>query len=178
MALVIGFGLSNFALTDGRLFGAYRVGPWAAWPAVGANDPDPYTRAFMARNGALELGRSEGVQFVATTDSAGNPLRRACRYKIVGPTPVASFWTLVATSPSGVDIAPVGGLAGLESGRIGRTTDGMVPIYVSKALAPDNWLEIAGDGPFELVLTLYDTSNLSGVGDSVETLPTIAEEGC
>ena len=39
-------------------------------------------------------------------------------------------------------------------------------LYVSKTLAPLNWLEITGDGPFWLVLTLYDTTLFSGVGSN------------
>lgn len=178
IALAIGFGLSYFALTDGRSFGAYRVGPWAAWPSVGTSDPDPYTRAFMARNGALELGESEGVQFLAETDSTGHQLNRACRYRIEGTTPVASFWTLVAIDARGRDIASKDGPPGLMSSRISRADNGDMAIYVSRTLAPENWLEITGSGPFQLALTLYDTSNLSRVGGYVETLPAIIREGC
>ena len=159
-------------------FGAYRVGPWAAWPSVGAKAPDHYTRAFLARNGALQLGDSEGVQFLATTDSDGRPLDRTCRYRIDGTTPVASFWTLIATNADGVDIARPDGLAGFESSRIARANDGSLVLYVSRKLAPQNWLEITGDGPFQLNLTLYDTSTLSGVGSSVATLPAIIREAC
>src|SRR3990170_4069258 len=99
VALGIGFGLSWYALSDGRLFGALQVGPWAAWPEAGAPAPDPYTKAHLSRTGALQLGQSEGLQFIASTDSDGRPLLRNCRYRIDGATPVATFWTLVALDP-------------------------------------------------------------------------------
>ena len=51
-------------------------------------------------------------------------------------------------------------------------------LYVSRTLAPQTWLEIAGDGPFTLVLTLYDTPIFAGVGAGVETLPSILREAC
>ncbi|MBL8593796.1 MAG: hypothetical protein JNK01_14015, partial [Devosia sp.] len=89
VALVVGFGLSWYALSDGRLFGAIEIGPWSAWRDVGIPAPDPYTRAFIARSGALELGASEGIQFIATTDSDNRRLDRACRYRIDGSTPAA-----------------------------------------------------------------------------------------
>ena len=76
VALVVGFGLSYYALTDGRLLGALKVGPWAAWPAVGSASPDPYTRAYLARTGALQLGQGEGLAFTAADDSDGHPLDR------------------------------------------------------------------------------------------------------
>ncbi|MDB5562349.1 MAG: hypothetical protein JWN11_1767 [Hyphomicrobiales bacterium] len=179
IALVIGFGLSYFALSDGRLFGALRVGPWTAWPAVGMPAPDPYTRAYMARNGALQLGQSEGLQFVATSDSEGKPLDRRCRYRIDGSTPVATFWTLAATASDGINIARPGGPASIQSARIARANDGATVVYVAKRLSPRNWLEIAGDGPFSLVLTLYDTAAvLSGFAGGVDALPAILREAC
>ena len=59
VALAIGFGLSWYALTDGRLFGAAQLGPWIAWPRAGSPAPDPYTRAYLARSGALQLGQGQ-----------------------------------------------------------------------------------------------------------------------
>lgn len=178
VALAVGFGLSYFAVTDGRFFGAYRVGPWEAWPAVGSNRPDPYTRAYLVRSGALQLGLSEGLRFTALTDSDGRQLDRACRYRIDGRTPVASIWTLVPTARDGVNIARPDGPPAARSNSISRAQDGSLVVYVSRTLAPENWLEVVGEGPFQLVLTLYDTSVLGGVGSSVATLPAIIREGC
>jgi hypothetical protein len=177
-ALVVGFGLSYFALNDGRLFGAYRVGPWAAWPQAGTAAPDPYTRAHMARSGALELGQSEGLQFTAMTDSDGRPLDRVCTYRIQGTTPQATFWTLTAETADGVNIARPDSVLDMQSQRLARLRDGSILIYVSKALSPMNWLEIAGDGPFSLVLTLYDVAALGGVDDNIEALPAVIREAC
>ncbi len=177
-ALLVGFGLSWYALSDGRLFGTIEIGPWAAWRDAGSPTPDPYTRAFVSRNGALQLGASEGLQLVATTDSDGQPLDRACRYRIDGTTPVATFWTLVPTAPDGTPIARPGGPAGFNSGRIARAEDGSMQLYVSKTLSPFNWLEITGEGAFVLALTLYDTSSFAGVGPTVATLPSIIRETC
>ena len=55
IALGLGFGLSWYALTDGRYFGAAQIGPWAAWPRAGLPSPDPYTRAYLARTGAFPV---------------------------------------------------------------------------------------------------------------------------
>ena len=51
-------------------------------------------------------------------------------------------------------------------------------LYVSKTLAPLNWLEIAGTGPFSLVLTLYDTTLFSSASTGDTTLPSIIREAC
>lgn len=178
ISLATGFGLSWYALTDGRFFGAYQSGPWTTWLRAGTADPDPYTRAYLARNGALQLGLSEGVQFVATTDSDGQPLDRACRYRIDGTTPTATFWTLIPTDTHGTSIARADGPEGFHSARIARANDGSMQLYVSRTLAPLNWIEITGSGTFWLVLTLYDTSLFSGISSSQTTLPAVIREAC
>lgn len=178
VALSVGFGLSWFALSDGRLFGAYRIGPWASWPAAGSPAPDPYTRAHIARSGALQLGQSEGLEFIASTDSDGRALDRACTYRVHGTTPVASFWTLVAETADGANIARPDGVESMHSARLVRDGDGSATIFVGKALSPLNWLEITGDGPFVLALTLYDTAAFGGVGSGADTLPVIDREAC
>lgn len=178
VALAIGFGLSWYALTDGRLFGATQIGPWIAWPRAGSPAPDPYTRAFLVRSGALQLGQGEGLQFVASADSDGQRLDRACRYRIDGTTPTTTFWTLVPVAADGTNIARPDGPAGFHSARIARANDGSVQLYVSKTLAPLNWLEITGDGPFQLVLTLYDTTLFTGAGSGDNGLPSITREAC
>lgn len=179
VALAVGFGLSYYALTDGRLFGAVQSGPWIAWPDVGAPDPNPYTRGHIARDAALELGQSEGLQFVASTDSDGQPLDRACSYRLDGHVPVSTFWTLVAIDADWVNLAVPDGTMALRSSDIARTDDGALRIHVGSALAPDNWLELAaGTGPLRLVLTLYDTTALSGFNASSEIMPSLTRESC
>lgn len=178
VSLAVGFGLSWYALTDGRFFGAFAVGPWTAWPAVGRPDPDPYTRAYLARRGALQLGLSEGLQFIAATDSNGQPLERSCRYRIEGTTPVAAFWTLVPIATDGSIVARPDGPAAFRSTGIARAGDGSFVLYVSETLAPGNWLETVGEGRFELALTLYDTPITTGLGTGAVALPAIIREAC
>jgi hypothetical protein len=178
VALCVGFGLSWYALSDGRLFGAMRVGPWITWRDAGAPNPDPYTRAYVSRSGALQLGASEGLQFVATTDSDGQRLDRNCRYRIDGTTPIATFWTLVPIDADNKIVARPGGPAAFNSTEVARATDGSLQLYVSKTISPRNWIEITGDGQFSLLLTLYDTQSVSGAGAAPTTLPAIIREAC
>ena len=179
VALCFGFGLSWYALTDGKFFGTIDIGPWTAWRDVGNPAPDPYTRAFIARSGGLQLGTSEGLQFIATTDSDSRKLDRTCSYRIDGTTPVSRFWTLTAVEPqSGALITRADGPADVESDRLARAEDGSIELHVGKRLSPRNWLEITGDGPFSLVLTLYDTASLTGTGTEGASLPTIIREDC
>lgn len=178
VALVVGFGLSYLALTSWSPVGTMKVGPWVAWPEVGAPEPDPYTNAYLTRQAVLQLGRSEGIRFVAGTDSDGRTLDRNCRYRIDGSTPVAAFWTLMAVDEKGVDIARPDGMAEVVGTSLPRPADGSIEVRVSKRLAPGYWYEITGEGRFSLVLTLYDASIFSGLGSQVEKLPAILNEGC
>ena len=177
VALGVGFGLSYYALTDGRLFGVAQVGPWHAWPDVGASAPNPYTRGHLARTAAFELGQAEGLAFMATTDSHGDALTRDCVYRVDGKTPLATFWTLVATDEAGVNIAAPDVAPAMRSSSIARAEDGSIIINVGTRLMPRNWLELSGEGPFRLVLTLYDTAAFSGFSSDA-SMPTIIRGEC
>lgn len=176
VALGVGFGLSYYALTDGRLFGAVSLGPWTTWPDIGAPAPNPYTHGHITRDAALQLGRSEGLQFVASTDSEGNPLDLDCSYRVEGRVPVSTFWTLAAVDADWVNLAAPGTDAALRSSEITRLPNGALSVHVGTSLKPNTWLELTGSGPFSLVLTLYDTTALSSFASA--TMPYIIREDC
>lgn len=177
VALAVGFGLSYYALTDGRLFGAVHLGPWTTWPDIGVPTPNPYTRGHIAREAALQLGRSEGLAFVASTDSDGAALDLACTYRLDGRVPVSTFWTLMAIDADWVNLAAPDTDAALRSSELTRI-DGALQLYVGTALRPLNWLELAGSGPFSLVMTLYDTTALTGFTSADMVMPSITREAC
>lgn len=177
-AIITGFGLSYFSLDRGGLIGTMEIGPWVAWPEVGSPEPDPYTRAYIARSGALHLARAEGLRFTARVDSDGEVLSLACNYRIDGTTPVAAFWTLAATDMNGTAVTPVGMDLALNSFRLARDDDGSATLHVGPGLTAGNWLEVTGEGDFELVLTIYDSSVFSGIGAFENTLPSITAERC
>jgi hypothetical protein len=179
IALGVGFGLSWYAINDGRFFGAIQTGAWVSWTRAGSPEPDPYTRAFITRNATLQLGLAEGIELVATHDSDARRLDRNCRYRVDGHTPTSTFWTLLAVDETNGSIARADGPPGFHSNRISRANDGSMQLYFGKALSALNWIELTGDGPFKLVLTLYDTVIFSGVGASeTTTLPSIIRESC
>lgn len=177
VALAVGFGLSYYALIDGRLFGAVQLGPWATWPDIGSPSPNPYTRGHIAREAALQMGRSEGLVFVATTDSDGAMLDLSCSYRLEGRVPVSTFWTLVAVDSAWVNLAAPDTDVAIRSSEIARVND-QILVHVGTQLRPLNWLELAGTGPFSLVLSLYDTTALSGFTSADMIMPAITNEGC
>ena len=178
VALALGFGLSFAALEYGGPLGTYRDGPWIAWPDVGVARPDPYTKAHVSRTKALELARAEGIRFTATRDSDGQPLLLECNYRIDGKMPESAFWTLAATDGSGALAVQEHARMALVSGRILQFEDGAFVLHAGPALSSGNWLETRGTGSLVLVLSLYDTTMFSGLGNSDNHLPSISREGC
>lgn len=178
LAIIIGFGLSFYALTDGRIFATYSSGPWRAWPEAGVANPDPYTNAYLSRRGALQLGASEGIEFIADTDSDGEALLLECTYRIEGNLPLAAFWTLVGLSVEGANLAKSPDSQFIDSDHIAREADGSIMVRVSTQLSSGNWLELKGAGPYQLVLRLYDSNFRETTNTRGNAMPTIAREAC
>lgn len=178
VALVVGFGLSFFALDRGSLFGSKQVGPWVTWPNAGSANPDPYSRAHLARTPRLVLNIAEGIVFTAKVDSEGEPLSGKCTYRLDGATPQAAFWTLAATDASGSLVTPSLSAKNLISTKLVREDDNSAVVRVGSFLAPGNWLQIAPVETFELALTLYDAVDFAGLGRQDAVMPAISREAC
>ena len=72
------------------------VGAWKANLLAGSTNADMYTRASIALNALLALGRDETMYFVATHDDTGRPLKSHCSYRIEGTPPKARWWSITA----------------------------------------------------------------------------------
>lgn len=177
---VVGGGWSAwYALEAQEGVGAVTIGQWTTYPDLGTAEADPYTQARAARRGALVLGRTEGVVFVARHDAAGELLLRECSYQVQGGIAAARFWTLFAADSQFTPIRTRNGaLAALQSGSLVRGADNGFSIAVSPMAQPGNWLADAGSGPLYLVLTLYDSPAAGDLADSTLPLPTITKVGC
>ncbi|MBZ9674799.1 DUF1214 domain-containing protein [Mesorhizobium sp. ES1-1] len=159
--------------------GAIRIGQWTAFPDIGTSSADPYSKARVAREGVLALGRAEGLSFVAERDEGGAELRRECTYRIEGGFPTARFWTLYAADQSlGVVETGKPRLAALQSYGVVRQADNTVVISASRHPMPGNWLLTDGAGRMYFVLTFYDTPIASSTGLSDVSLPSIIKAGC
>lgn len=177
---IVGGGASVwYTLKANEGIGAVTIGEWTAFPSIGTADADPYSRARVAREGLLALGRAEGLAFTARADSSGDTLRRECTYRIEGPVPPARFWTLYAADPSGA-VVRGGALrpGALHSYQLIRLADNSVTISAGAHPAPGNWLALSGSGPMTLELTFFDTPIASGSGAADIVLPSIVREGC
>lgn len=177
---IVGGGASVwYTLKANERVGAVTIGEWTAFPSIGTPDADPYSKARVARDGLLALGRAEGLSFSAQRDSAGDALRRECSYRIEGAVPSARFWTLYAADATG-NVVPAGErrAGALHSYQLLRLVDNSVSIAAGAHPAPGNWLALSGAGPMTLVLTFFDTPIASSTGASDIQLPSIVKVGC
>lgn len=181
LVLAIGGGGASvwYALKAQEGVGAVTIAGWTAFPDMGTPDADPYSKARVAREGLLALGRAEGLAFSTQRDSSGERLRRECGYRIEGSVPSSRFWTLHATDDLGALIRPaIDRSPALQSLSLLRHGEGDVVVVVAPAPAPGNWLPISGRGGMSFVLTLYDTPVAASTGLSNITLPRIIRTGC
>ncbi|MER2537384.1 MAG: DUF1214 domain-containing protein [Rhizobiaceae bacterium] len=181
LVLAIGGGGASvwYALKAQEGVGAVTVDGWTAFPDMGTPEADPYSKARVAREGSLALGRAEGLAFNAQRDSSGERLRRECGYRIEGSMPSTRFWTLHAVDAQGAliragfDRAPA-----LQSLSLLRADGGGIVIAAAAQPAPGNWLPLSGKGDMSFVLTLYDTPIAASTGLSDIRLPRIVRMAC
>jgi hypothetical protein len=181
LALAVGGGAGSvwLALNASEGIGAVQIGDWTAFPDVGTPHADTYSKARFAREGGLALGRAEGIVFVAQRDTEGRALRRDCTYAIEGAIPSSRFWTLYAADAQRLVLPPaVRRVPALHSNEMLRTVDGAIRIAISSHPEPGNWLGVAGTGPMQLVLTLYDTPAATAARVFEIELPQVLRTAC
>ncbi|MBA8909179.1 DUF1214 domain-containing protein [Aminobacter sp. NyZ550] len=181
IAIAVGGGAASvgMVLNSQEGIGAVSVGPWTAFPDIGTPEADPYSKARVARDGVLALGRAEGLSFVADRDSAGVTLKSECNYRIEGSLPVARFWTLYATDRAHIPLkSGIRRDATLHSLEVLRQPDNSISVAVGTRPEPGNWLSVTGVGAMNLVLTFYDTPIASSTGLSGIEMPRIVRVQC
>ena len=141
----LGLAMTFFAVERGMGFGAVKAGPWTGWPKTGTRDADPYARAVLSRTGEMPVGITEGLSFIARTDSSGALFDPRCSYELGGAIPPARYWTLTAVSPAGYVLDTSNRRVGFTSSEIVRQTDGGFAIAVSATARPGNWLQVPAD---------------------------------
>ena len=133
------------------------VGAWRANLRAGSPDADMYTRASVAINALLALGRDETMYFIATQDDQGRVLQSECSYRIEGVPPKARWWSVTAYADDlflfdapNQHYSLNGSTAVLDAqGRFSVTTG-------PKAVNASYWLPTPGKTGVVLALRLYN----------------------
>lgn len=178
LALGLGLGSAYWVLKGDPPFGGLRLGPWETWPKLGSADADPYMRAIVAKRGQVPLATGEGLSLSAKTDSEGRRLESGCTYRIGPATPPARLWTLTLYDEDGRLPASDLGRASFTSSEILRNPDDTFAITLSRTLSAGNWLQLPSNGPFTVVLRLYDMPGASGANLVAGNFPTIERVEC
>lgn len=179
IGLVLGGLSANLTLQKSHGIGAVNTGSWSAWPFVGGAEVDPYTSAKATADGTIPLGAAEGLAFEAINDQDNATLRRKCNYEISGNTSSARLWTLSAYDTNGdLIIKDNVQVSAVFSRNIVRYPDSSFVVKVGTSPKSSNWLPIAGEGNFKLVLRLYDTPITSNSGVIDPQMPRIKLIGC
>lgn len=178
--VALGLWVTRLATGGQPPFGTVRSGPWRAWPGSGTAGADPYVRAIFAREGRIQLAAATGVVFLARVDDGGAALTGRCTYEVGGPTPEAQFWTLTPLTLAGLPRPARAGRTGFTSAEVLRDAGGGFAIALARAARPGNWLPLADEAPFQLMLVFYDTPVTASLnaGGAPPALPAIARRSC
>ena len=177
--IALGLGATALVLDRKLGIGAVHAGVWRIWPKAGTPEIDPYSQARLSRSGEIPIGLTVGLALTAAVDAQGEPLHANCDYAISGRIPLSRYWTLTWNDPDGWLTGPTGLRHNLTSAEILQRADGMFDIKVSRQARPGNWLPVAGNSDFMLVLRLYDTG-VSATASAIEadTLPELLRGAC
>lgn len=187
--LVAGLVVLGLAIGVGSALGVLRsvdgfgdaAGPWRASTLAGSPDADGYTRARVALGGLLALNRSETMYYVATTDSAGRPLRTRCTYRVQGKPPPARWWSITAYADDFFLFADDQHRYSLNGSRAVLDAQGRFRLVTAPTQPADAagtaWLPTPGDRGLVLTLRLYNPSEALAAAPSGLEAPDIVAQG-
>lgn len=178
IAVGLGIGSAHLAISNSDRIGLHEVGPWKTWPKASGPEADPYAQAQQARSGEMLLGPTEGLVFEASSDNAGTPLEGACQYRITGGHIPARLWTLSLVDEAGMLVDNPSRRYGFHSHEVVRRSGISFSIVTGPQVLGGNWLKSPENGPFRLLLRLYETSLSSNTDYSQVKLPDIEWVDC
>jgi hypothetical protein len=162
------FGFEKFIVSNG---------PWTTDLTSGGVDAGMYTRARVAIAGLLALNKSEATYYIATRDSAGDPLDGNCSYRIEGRDPDARWWSITAYANDNFLIDTPSRNYSVSKTSVVRSADGTFVVRLSPAAEQQNWIATSPDG-FDVMLRLYNPGTSVVKDPSTTLLPSITREAC
>jgi hypothetical protein len=178
-AVVLGLGSAWWVLKKAPwLVTSVTVGAWKTNLRAGSTDADMYTRASIALNGLLALGREETMYFVATRDDSGASLRAQCRYRITGRPPLARWWSVTAYADDLYLFDAPNRAYSLNGDTATLDTTGQFS-FTTGPVVTDNshWLPTPGKGGMLLTLRLYNPEPALQAAPATLVPPSISRLG-
>ncbi len=163
-------GAATFwAVTNPNAKEDQKVGAWSTSAAIGQAHQNPYTRARVALHGIWGLPPSEVVYFTASHDSAGERLRRACTYTVIGG-PLPTRWWSLTLYRDGFYIDNPANRYSWSMSDTAIDANGRWTIALAPSGEGQNRLTFGGrDGLMQLLLRLYQPN--TGVADHRDRVP-------
>ena len=157
-AVALGLGSAWWELRHATWSGnLVKVGPWTSSTLAGSTDADMYTRARVALEGLLALGRDETMYYVARHDDAGRPLRSDCSYRVEGLPPTARWWSITAYADDLFLFDAPNRQYSLNSGTARLDASGRFALMTGpNAIEGLHWLPTPGQRGLVLTLRLYN----------------------
>ena len=179
IALAGGLGAAHYMISFGSPLTTRHIGPWEVWKDAGRVEADPYTRAHFAKTGQLPTGSRNALYFLATRDSNGVHLSTSCDYVVSGRGPHALWWSVSAYDSTGQLFANPAQRYAFSNAAVMRSPDGTFSVVVSKEARAGNWLPVAGNTAFNLMMSVYGLEADDGRDAAQDTgLPVIRKGAC
>ncbi len=170
--------LSTGQVLHSRQERAISNGAWRTDPTTGSAAAGLYHKARIATFGLWALTSEEVVYFTASTDSAGEPLRRSCTYRIEGQDPDTRWWSVTAYRDDHFIANPLNRYS-FSRTTVQRNPAGAWSIRASAKEQPANWLPLGDrDGQMVFSLRCYNPSDALRQNPGSATLPRIVKETC
>ncbi|MBP8305947.1 MAG: DUF1214 domain-containing protein [Burkholderiaceae bacterium] len=135
------------------------VGAWVTSTLAGSPEADAYTRARVALQGLLALGRDETMYYVARTDDSGHALRSRCVYRVEGVRPSARWWSVTAYADDLFLFEAPNRQYSLNGRTAPLDAQGRFSLSTGPAPQPGlHWLPTPGNRGLVLTLRLYHPS--------------------
>ncbi len=182
-ALIFALGImsSRYMVDRGSRLTTDVHGPWQNWRLSGRADADPYTRAHVAKSGAIYLSADSAGQFEARFDPQGARLHSSCDYVIEGPNANGMWWSLSVFDDRGDLINNDASRYAFTSDTIAANPDGSYIVTLGRDARPGNWMPTGGAGRLVLMFTILDPAtgiSETARADRYKSLPLIRKEGC
>ncbi|WP_375248574.1 DUF1214 domain-containing protein [Sphingomonas sp.] len=176
LGLILGVGVATWQVRAGALGSGVAIGPWVSGTDLGTTDQSARTRAVVALRGLLALPAREARYYTATTDDAGRRLEGRCRYRVIGGTLPARWWSLTLYDPAGYLTGP--GPYSVGSAILPPAEQARWTVLVAPDRQPGHWLPTAGQEHFDLTLRTYLPDNAGRTSPARDQLPSIRREAC
>lgn len=180
IVLIGGLGSSWYMVSAGSAITTDRVGPWTSWVSEGRSDPDPYTRAYLARQRSFNLSTEIARTYYARTDEDGVRLHSSCDYAIEGGQLDASWWSVTAYDSRGRLIPNSADRYSYSSDTVALTAKGRFTVSLARNARPGNWIPTGGAGRLVLVFTVLEGRSSLIIGSSPDEgqLPKVRKVRC